>query len=96
LELLSGENRPTAIIARMALQVTMVLEVAEKLGLRVPDDLTVIFANLRTQLPSGVSIPHFGAELNLQDVGATLAKLRACKEIERYRTTYPVHFVDLK
>ena len=40
--MLSGESRPTAIFAANDLSAIAVIDVAHELGLRVPDDLSVI------------------------------------------------------
>lgn len=92
--LLVREDRPTAIIARMALQVRMVFEVAKEVGLRIPDDLDVEFANLRQQLPPGISIPHFDADLDISRIAEMLVATRDRKPLDSPTINYPVRFIE--
>lgn len=97
MELLSREDRPTMIVARMALQVSVVVEVAKELKLRIPQDVQVVFANLGQQLPVGVSIPNFVAEISMDEIGAKvgdmLSQLRSGNAPANLEVTYPVRFV---
>jgi DNA-binding LacI/PurR family transcriptional regulator len=97
MEMLSRDDRPTVIVARMALQVSVVVEVAKELNLRIPQDVQVVFANLGQQLPIGVSIPNFAAEIGMDEfgakVGAMLSTLRSGKMPDNYDVVYPVRLV---
>jgi hypothetical protein len=97
-ELLSAEDRPTVIVARMALQVSVVFEVAKELGLRIPEDIEVVFANFGQFLPSWASIPHAVGELSMHDIGDRighmLTTLRQQKVPEPFGTVYPVRYVE--
>jgi LacI family transcriptional regulator len=97
-ELLSADDRPTVIVTRMGLQVSIVFEVAKELGLRIPDDLSVVFANLGAQLPAGISIPHFVAEVEMSvygaQIGEMLAALRFGTPAKTFQVVNPVRFVE--
>jgi LacI family transcriptional regulator len=97
-ELLSADDRPTIIVARMGLQVSIVFEVAEELGVRIPEDLSVVFANLGPQLPAGISTPHFVAEIEMSvygaQIGSMLAALRFGTPAETFQVVNPVRFVE--
>jgi DNA-binding LacI/PurR family transcriptional regulator len=97
-ELLSAKDRPTVIVARMALQVSIVYEVAAELGLRLPEDLEVVFANLGSFLPSWVSIPHAVSEISLHEIaaeaGKMLASLRQGQLPEPFGRYFPVRYVE--
>jgi DNA-binding LacI/PurR family transcriptional regulator len=97
MKMLSRDDRPTLIVARMALQVSIVLEVAKELKLRIPQDLQIVFANLGPQLPVGVSIPSFEAGIGMDEfgskVGAMLSALRSGKMPDEYDVVYPVRLI---
>jgi DNA-binding LacI/PurR family transcriptional regulator len=74
-DLLSLENRPTAVFASSDVQATGVLAAAQRLGLRVPEDLSVIgFDDIEIASYAGLTTVHqplfesgrIGAELLLQ------------------------------
>jgi DNA-binding LacI/PurR family transcriptional regulator len=98
MELLSANDRPTIIAARMGMQVSIIFSVARELGLRIPEDLSVVFANLGTQLPAGITIPHFRADVEMRGygdhIGKLLVALRAGTPLESYKINYSVHFVE--
>jgi hypothetical protein len=98
MELLSAKDRPTLIAARMGLQVSIVFSVAKELGLRIPEDLSVVFANLGMQMPAGITIPHFVANAEMNEYGGQIGKILAALQLgtapDKYDMTYPVHFVE--
>jgi DNA-binding LacI/PurR family transcriptional regulator len=99
IELLTAKDRPTLIAARMGMQVSIVFSVAKELGIKIPDDLSVVFANLGPQLPAGITIPHFVTDTDMNAYGAKIGKalsaLRSGTPLETYKMDYPVHFVEL-
>jgi LacI family transcriptional regulator len=96
MELLAGNERPGIIVARMAIQVPVVFEVAKELGLRIPEDLDVVFANLKQQLPAGISIPSFEVAADMNEIGkqigTMLAALRIGKLPANSDVEYPIRF----
>jgi hypothetical protein len=98
-ELLSAADRPSMLVVRMSLQVAVLLDVVKELGLRIPEDLDVVFGNLQQQLPTGVSLPHFALEPNSMyevgaQIGGMLAALRNNQPLEIREVIHPLRFVE--
>jgi LacI family transcriptional regulator len=96
-ELLSLPDRPTAIFAANDLSAIRTMEVAEELGLRVPEDLSVVgFDNVPESALSTPALTTINQPL--RDMGATaldlLVRLLQGREVEATHVQLPTSMVE--
>jgi DNA-binding LacI/PurR family transcriptional regulator len=97
-ELLSSDERPTAIVVHTAFQDSLVMEVVKELGLRVPDEIDVIKGGLGFGSPFSESIPHAVSELSMREIGTVLGQmlvsLRQGEQPNPFHLMFPVKFTE--
>ena len=96
-ELLSRPDRPTAVFAANDISAIRTIEVARELGLRVPQDLSVVgFDNVPESVLCSPSLTTVAQPLH--DMGATalrmLVELLAGREPTHPRVRLPVRLVE--
>ncbi|WP_309102820.1 LacI family DNA-binding transcriptional regulator [Microbacterium sp.] len=94
--LLAGDRRPTAVFAANDLSAIAVIEVAQELGLRVPDDLSVIGFDDVPEA-SRRALPLTTIQQPMQRLGAVAADmvftLLSGQEIDQVHVTLPTRLV---
>jgi DNA-binding LacI/PurR family transcriptional regulator len=97
-ELLSSAERPTAMVVHTAFQISLVLEVVNELGLRVPDEIDIIKGGLGFGSPFSESIPHAVSELSMREIGNILGRMLASlgqgQQPDPPHLMFPVRFVE--
>jgi DNA-binding LacI/PurR family transcriptional regulator len=97
-ELLSSAARPSLILAHTVLHLTVVLQVASELKLRIPEDIDVVMSALGFVTPLAGMIPHFVGEMDPHEmgefVGRMLVALRKGEKLDPFNTVFPVKFVE--
>jgi DNA-binding LacI/PurR family transcriptional regulator len=99
-ELLSLDERPTAIIVHTAFQGSLLLDVVKELGLRIPDEVDVIKGGLAVGSSFAASIPHADSVLSMREIGdiigRMLASLRQGQQPDPSHLMFPVRFNELE
>jgi DNA-binding LacI/PurR family transcriptional regulator len=97
-ELLSSDERPTAMVVHTAFQISLVLDVVKQLGLQVPSEIDVIKGGLGFGSPFSESIPHAVSELSMREIGAILGQmlvsLRQGRKPDPPHLMFPVKFTE--
>lgn len=97
-KVLSEEDRPTAIVGRMAFQISVAFDVVKEAGLSVPGDIDIVLGNLGFISPLSVSIPHAVSEVSMDEVGEILGQMLAAvgqgRQPDPREFLYPVRFVE--
>jgi DNA-binding LacI/PurR family transcriptional regulator len=95
--LLDRPNRPTAVVARSPWIARIVDEVAQGLGLRIPDDLELIVGNHYEVEIDGRTLPRARPKKSLvecgRELGRKLFELNRHQPIEACHEMIPVEFV---
>lgn len=89
-QLFTGRNRPRSILAGNDLIALGVLQAAQKTGLKIPDDLSVIGVD-NTILSRTSLIPLSSIDLRTEDVGRLVAELYLRLRNNHGQPTGPIH-----
>jgi DNA-binding LacI/PurR family transcriptional regulator len=95
---LSSANRPTGIVCRGERMLNLVLPIVEQLGLKVPDDVELVYETFATAHVDRVPFPCVQTsepfEQIAQRIGHMLRQIRAGKEPEPKHVRIPVEVRD--